>query len=199
MSTGWHPAARAGDDAQLRAALLARAARAAGTSSPAVAATWHLEKHVWFVCVAALEGLVVHGAMPPLDALALRYGAEGWAEAAATPPDGWLPATGAELAERLEAHLSPLVEALAVHRPRRALWRSAGDRLGQAALWCGEAFGDRPATWALAADALEAPTALRACARFELREGEPYRRRTGCCLNHRRPEGATCADCRLAP
>jgi hypothetical protein len=194
---GWYPGLRAAEDAELRTLLLARSSRAAGLASPAVAVTWHLEKHAWFMGAVAVAGLVVHGAMPPLERAAVRYGDAGWVEAVALPPDGWLAASGEELAARLEAHFRPLVEALAVHRPRRALWRSVGDRLGQAAQWCGEAFGDRDAAWGLAAEVLEAPGALRAHAGFELRDGEPYRRRAGCCLSHRTPPAITCVDCRL--
>jgi hypothetical protein len=194
---GWRPAGAAAADPALLEALLARTAAGAGTRSPAVAATWHLEKHAWHVASAALAGVLVHGALPPLEGALLRDGEQGWAEAVALAPAGWAPAGGAALARALEAHLTPVVHACARHRPRRALWRSVGDRLGQAALWCGEAFGDRAAAWALGEEALAAPTALRAPAGFALVDGAPARRRTGCCLSHRRPGGPVCADCPL--
>jgi hypothetical protein len=190
---GWRPAGAVAEDLGV---LLPRAIAAAGPR--AVGATWLLEKHAWFVAGAQLAALLVHGAMPPARALWVRCGASGWPEAVALPTAGWAPADGARIAAALEAHLVPLVEALAAHRARRPLWRSAGDRLGQAALWCGEAFGARGRAWALASDALAAPTALRAPAGFALRGGEPFRRRTGCCLSRRCPDGATCPDCPLA-
>jgi ferric iron reductase protein FhuF len=138
---------------------------------------------------------VAHRALPPLEDVSLRYCDSGWPDAIALPPDGWEPADSEALAERLDAHLAPLVDLLARHRPARALWRSAGDRLGQAALWCGEALGDRRAAWTLATDALAAPTRLRAPAGFDLADGTPFRRRTGCCLSYRCDGGAICADC----
>jgi iron complex transport system ATP-binding protein len=192
---GWRPAALAATDAALRADLLARTTRGTGTRSLAVAATWQLEKHAWFVAAAALGGLLVHGRMPPLDRLSVRDGEHGWVEELALPATGWERGDGAFLAGRLEAHLLPLVDALGAHRPRRALWRCAGDRLGQAALWCGEAVGDPAAACALAAGALGAPTALAAEPRFTLHDGRAARRRTGCCLSFRCPDAATCADC----
>lgn len=164
---------------------------------PAVGATWQLEKHAWFVAAAAVAALLVRGSMPPLGGVWLRYGADGWAEGIAVPRDGWSAAGGGLLAVRLEEHLAPVVDALSAHRPRRALWRSAGDRLGQAAIWCGEALGDRDGALSLAADALAAPTALRAPAGFGIVDGLPFRRRAGCCLSHRCDGGVECADCVL--
>jgi ferric iron reductase protein FhuF len=194
---GWRPATATAGDPALLDVLLARTAAGAGTRSRAVAATWHLEKHAWFVGGAALAGVLVHGAIPPLDRMLLRDGGHGWAVAVAAPADGWEIADGATLAARLEAHLVPVVEALACHRPARALWRSAGDRLGQAAVWCSDAFGDRDAALALARDVLTAPTALRSLATFTERDGRPFRLRAGCCLSHRCAGAVRCDDCPL--
>jgi hypothetical protein len=194
---GWRPAHAAARDPELLEALLDRTAVAAGTGSRAVAATWHLEKHAWHAAAPSLAALLVHGAMPPLDESLLRDGEHGWAEAIAVPVANWAPADGERLATRLEAHVAPVVEALSRHRSSRSLWRCVGDRLGQAALWCGEAFGDRRHAWTLASEALAAPTALAAPPRFALVDGRPYRRRTGCCLSHRCASELICEDCVL--
>ena len=199
---GWRPAGAAAADAALREELLRSSADATGTGSPMVAATWLLEKHAWHVAAVALGSVLLDGRVPPLERLLVRDGAEGWVEALALPGDGWRPGGAKELAAGFEAHLAPLVEELAAHRARRPLWRSAGDRLGQAALWCGEAFGDSARAVRLAADVLTAPTALRAPARFTVHEGVPFRRRTGCCLSYRCPGEVSCEDCsrvRAAP
>lgn len=180
----------------MRTTLLARTAAGAGSRSLAVAATWHLEKHAWFAAGTALAGVVVHGVVPPLDDAALRDGEHGWAEAIALPDDRWQAADGPALAQHLEAHLAPLVTALTPYRPRRALWRSIGDRLGQAALWCAEALDDDAAI-AVATEALTAPTRLRAPAAFTTRAGRRFRPRTGCCLSHRCDGGVECDDCPL--
>lgn len=195
---GWREAGAAARGPGLLDSLLARIAGAAGTRSAAVAATWYLEKHAWHACGAALAGLLVHGAVPPLDRTFVHHAREGWVDAIAVPEDGWEQASPAVLAARLEAHLSPVVAALGGRRPARALWLCAGDRLAQAALWCGEALGCRADAWSLATEVLAAPTALQAPAGFALWEGEPFRRRRGCCLSHRCPSGATCADCPLS-
>jgi FhuF 2Fe-2S C-terminal domain len=195
---GWRPATLAAEDVHLREELIARSAAGAGTPSRAVAATWLVERHVWLAAGAALAGVLVHGAIPPLDAALLRDGEYGWADAIALPDTGWTAVGGgAALAAHLEAHLHPLVEAFACERPRRALWRSAADRLGQAALWCGEAFGAHERAWTVAGDALTADTALHAPAGFMMRAGRPFRRRIGCCLSHRCPGGDMCDDCPL--
>jgi hypothetical protein len=195
---GWRAGGAAAGDAALMERLLERTAAAAGTPSRVVAATWQLEKHTWFACAVALGGVLVHGRVPPLAELLVRDGEHGWVEEIALPARGWEGAGGARLATSLEAHLAPLVRALSRHRAERALWRSAGDRLGQAAHWCGEAFGEPAAAAALATDVLESPTELRARADFGLRDGRPFRRRTGCCLSHRCPGGVTCDDCVIA-
>jgi len=184
---GWQPAAVA--DPRLHPAL------ADDLPSPAVAATWQIEGHAWFVAATALAGVVAHSRMPPLDRALLRYGPEGRPEAIALPADGWRRARGADLATALAGHLAPLVNALSAHRRARPLWRSAGDRLGQAARWCGDAFGDNERAIAIATAALEAPTALRAEPGFSIEDGEPFRRRTGCCLAYRLPDTPRCADC----
>jgi hypothetical protein len=192
---GWRPAHAAARDPLLMERLLARSAVVAGTRARAVAATWHLEKHAWFAAAAALGGLLSRGELPPLDTAWVRDGEAGWVEAVAIPVEGWSPGGGAELADALSAHLEPVVEALTRHRGRRALWRSVGDRLGQAALWAADAFDER--ALALAADALEAPTPLASPRSFEIVEGRPTRRRTGCCLSHRCDGAIVCADCVL--
>ena len=192
---GWRPAAAVPD----LGPLLDAVAAGAGTASRAVAATWLLEGHAWSVASAALAAVLVHGLAPPLDRGLVRDLPGGTVEALALPAEGWDPCDGGQLAARLEAHHAPLVEALGAFRPRRALWRSVGDRVGQAAIWCAEAFGDRDAALALASDVLSAPTALRAPAVFAVVDGAARRRRAGCCLSFRVPGGDVCPDCRIAP
>ena len=166
-----------------------------GLPSTAVAATWQIEGHGWFVAAVALAGVLVHGRTPPLDRALLRYGDENRPEAIALPADGWRRAGGPGLARAVEAHLAPLVDALSAHRRPRPLWRSAGDRLGQAARWCADAFADNERAIAIATAALDAPTALRAEPGFSIEDGEPFRRRTGCCLAYKLSATPRCADC----
>ena len=64
----------------------------------------------------------------------------------------------AQLHAELQAHLEPLLAALAAAtgRPLRALWRSAGDRLGGAFLWLGEVVGMRERAWDLGTRCMQA-------------------------------------------
>ena len=166
------------------------------TGSLAVAATWLVEKHAWYVAAAALGGVLVSGRVAPLRDAEVLIGDCGWVEGVALPAAGWRPGGAPELATALAAHLAPLVCALSEHRPPRPLWRSVSDRVGQAAVWCADAFGDADAALALATGVLAAPTPLKAPARWTVGEdGLPTRRRVGCCLSHRSPSALRCDDC----
>lgn len=189
-SDAWRPVGAAAADPALLDDLLHRIARSANAPSLAVAATWQLEKHAWFVAYGALLGLTTEGLMPDLDDIEVHDAPEGWIDDARIPA-GVTSVDGPGLAAALEAHLTPLVDALAVHRPRRALWRCAGDRLAQAAGWVG---GD---ALELGTTALGAPTALHAPCAFTVVDGAPFRWRTGCCLSYRCEGVERCTDCVL--
>ena len=130
-----------------------------------------------------VAALLCDGALPDLSTAQVRDGDSGWVEELAIDPRGWRAGASArDAAEALDAHLEPVIAALSARRAARALWREASDRVGQAVLWCGEAFGRRREAWALGTLLLASPTRLRAHAEFELRDGVPFRRRGGCCL-----------------
>ncbi len=110
----------------------------------------------------------------------------------------------ARLHAELEAHLAPLLEAIAAAtgRPLTALWRSAGDRLGGAFLWLGEVAGMRERAWALGAQAMVGgggPLAVGAGFRVLEHAGiaEPTRNRRSCCLIWRAEDSDTCFTCPL--
>lgn len=197
VGLGWHDAQAVARDEALREDVLERARRAAGTEMTALAVAWVLEKHAWHVASLVVAALVADGVVPPLEHAQLLLGDAGWAEAIAVPQTGWEHGDAVDAARALDAHLAPVVAALGTRRAPRALWREAADRIGQAALWCGEAFGAREHAWSIGAQLLAAPTRLHASAGFEVRDGEPFRLRSGCCLAHRAPGGVACADCRL--
>ena len=106
----------------------------------------------------------------------------------------------ARLHEELEAHLEPLLVALSARtgRPLRALWRSAGDRLGGAFLWLGEVVGMRERAWELGARCMTGAGPLAVGAGFRVLEhagiAEPTRNRRSCCLIWRAEDGATHAS-----
>lgn len=162
---------------------------------PRVGATWALEAHAWWLGAAVLGAHLLTGRIPPLRAIEVRIGAvSGTVEALALPAGGWREVTPAQLATQLAAHVAPLVCALSEHRPVNPLWRSASDRVAQAALWCADAFGTEAIE--LATAVLAAPTPLHAPARFNA-SGD--RRRVGCCLTYLLPDQPRCANCCIAP
>jgi hypothetical protein len=195
---GWHDVHAVAGDAALCDERVGLAHAASGSDLEAVGVAWIVENHAWHVASLVVAAQVVDSTLPPLDRLQLLHNASGIHDAVAVPRDGWRHADPVEAAAALDAHLGPLVEAFRGRRAARALWREAGDRVGQAVQWCGEAFGAREHAWSIGAQILAAPTRLRAPARFELRDGAPFRLRSGCCLAHRMPGQAPCADCPLA-
>jgi ferric iron reductase protein FhuF len=100
----------------------------------------------------------------------------------------------------LFAHVEPVVDALVTRRlrPRRALWRAAGDRVGQAFLWCAEAFGAPARARRLAELVLLEDSPLHVPLRSAVGEdGTTYHLRASCCLNHRVPGAELCPGCPL--
>ena len=183
--------------------MLARVAESVGGGPVAAHATWLVESHAWVVASAAVLGLLATGTAPDLRDLRfdLRVSEGGLAAGVVFGPDrlhhedpGQLAAL---LGRGLEAWLAPLVTGLADRRARRPapLWRAAGDRVAQGALWAGAAVGRwedgvrtagrlvaPPAPFSVAVEAADAP-------------GTPLRRRSGCCLAYRVPGYGRCADC----
>ncbi len=95
---------------------------------------------------------------------------------------------------------TPLVEAIAARRLRapRALWRAAGDRVGQAFLWCAEAFADGDLAARLATRMIAPPSPLHVPLRSARGEdGTPFHLRASCCLYHRVPGAVLCPGCPL--
>ena len=204
--------------------LLARATATTATSRRDIGATLLAEGYAWALTVRAVGTLLFGGRIPAMaprevvlefaagDAtitgVAFAGGAYGLA---GDPREGdrslaVLPGEDALLArlhDELEAHLGPLLEQLAAAsgRPLRALWRSAGDRLGGAFLWLGEVVGMRERAWDLGARCMQLPRPLAVGAGFRVLEhagiAEPTRDRRSCCLIYRADGQTTCFTCPL--
>ena len=102
--------------------------------------------------------------------------------------------------DALEAFLTPVVAAVTARRLRapRPLWRAAGDRVGQAVVWAGAAYGDPEAARRLGEAMLAPPSPMHVPLRTDVSaDGMPYHVRSSCCLYHRVPGVEVCAGCPL--
>ena len=182
---------------------IAESAAGGDTDLAHVGAQWWLERCAWLAASAAFACALSSGRLPslrPADVLVESVGGMPAALAFRDAPLAWPggPGMAPVLRRQLEAHLTPLVEAIVALRlrPARALWRSAGDRVVQSALWAGEATGGREAAVGLAREVLEAPTPMRVPVRLATGpSGVPMQQRASCCLAHRTPSGIVCETC----
>jgi hypothetical protein len=219
---GWLPASdlRGGE----LMGLLERATAATGTERVDIGATLLAESIAWGLAMRAVAVLLFGTRFPALtpDAVQLEFAAadatvtgvafaggaygvagdarSGDAALAILPDEA---ALLARLHAELEEHLEPVLAALsgASGRPSRALWRSAGDRLGGAFLWLGELVGMRERAWDLGGRCMSGDGRLAVGAGFRVLEhagiAEPTRNRRGCCLIYRAEGQPTCFTCPL--
>jgi hypothetical protein len=201
----WVPAEElAGADGPLDD-MVAAVAGSAGFDYPPLGAEWVLEHHAWqgasLTAAAMMSGWVpdlapanvlVHFRDGAIWGIALRGG-----DVRELPDESALARAGHDA---LVTHVAPLVEAIAARRLRapRALWRAAGDRVGQAFLWCAEAFSDPDRAARLATRMIAPPSQLHVPLRSARGEdGTPFHMRASCCLYHRVPGAELCPGCPL--
>jgi len=202
---GWVSARALASDAGPLDEMVAAVARGAGIDHPPLGAEWLLEHHAWqgasltaaammtgWVPDLAPENVLLHFRDGAVWGIALRGGPvhELRDEAALTRAGH----------RALSSHLEPLINALAARRLRapRALWRAAGDRVGQAFLWSGEAFSDADRATRLATRMIAPPSPLHVPLRTARGEdGTPFHVRASCCLYHRVPGAELCPGCPL--
>ena len=204
--------------------LLAKATTTADTDRSDIGATLLAEGYAFALALRAVGTLLFGTRVPAMapDEVRLQFaggdatitgvayagGAYGIAgdACAGDPSLALLPDEDALLAQlhaELHDHLEPLLVAIAAAtgRPLRALWRSAGDRLGGAFLWLGEVVGMRERAWDLGTRAMRADGPLAVGAGFRVLEhagiAEPTRNRRSCCLIYRVPGNDTCFTCPL--
>lgn len=180
--------------------LLARVGRDAGTDRADVQASLFLEAYVWALVAPAVEALLIDGRLPSVlrKHVAIRFGTDGRAVDVTFARPSVSPSIE-RLRGELEHHLAPVIEQLAAlsGRPRRALWRSAGDRLAGAFSWQGERLGMPEHACALGERAMRIAGPLQGAAGYRLVDGRPARHRNGCCLWWRTRDGAPCPGCPL--
>jgi ferric iron reductase protein FhuF len=186
-------------------ACVAASAALGGTDRSAIGAQWWLERVAWLLAATGLAGVLACRAVPDLAPERVLIAERGGLPAALALPDGPLARTGggdaalaAALGDELRRHLAPLVAALAAtrRRPARALWRAAGDRTAQAALWAGEATGRPDDALALAVALLGSADPMGVPVRVAPGDdGRPVQMRSSCCLAHRAAAGVHCPGC----
>jgi hypothetical protein len=202
---GWLPADELVREGGPLDGMVNAVAHQAGFDHPPLGAQWLLEHHAWqgasLTAAAMMSGwtpdltprnVLVRFHDGALSGIALRSG-----PVRELRDDAALARAGHDA---VVAHVSPLVHALATRRLRaaRALWRSAGDRVGQAFLWCAEAFGDAERAARLATTTIAPPSPLHVPLRTARDEdGTPFHVRASCCLYHRVPGAAPCPGCPL--
>lgn len=210
----WVTTTQLATDGDLLDARLAAITATARTSHPGVSSGWLIEKIAWHTACLAAASLVLDRSVPGLhpDTAQLRFDDHGLAAGLAVPDEDWLIfgpdqedlAIALALA-RLEAHLAPLVEELVrrTMRPRRALWRQAGDRLAAAFLWFGVGLDRLDEARRLGERTLAAPSLLAVEPQYTTtdRYGPPmpWRARVSCCLAYHVPEQPLCAECPRQP
>ena len=186
-------------------AMVGAVTRRAGLDHPPLGAAWLLEHFAWqgasLAAAAAMDGWVPD--LAPGNVLVRFEDGAVWGIAlrggAVRSVAGDAPLARAAHAA-LVAHLTPLVDELAARRLRaaRALWRAAGDRVGQAFLWCAEAFGEPERASRLAARTIAPPSPLHVPLRTAAGDdGTPFHLRASCCLYHRVPGAEICPGCPL--
>ena len=204
--------------------MLARTTASTGGGRADIGGTWLVESYAWALAMRGVGALLLGDRVPAMAAAEVRlrlvepddaiaevafaggaYGVDGDEcqddPALVTLPDHH--ALAARLRDELEAHLRPLLDAVATEagRSRRALWRSAGDRLGGAFMWLGEVLGERERAWALGTPCMRGSGPLAVGARFRMIEHagglEPTWDRRSCCLAYRCEGHETCLTCPL--
>ncbi|SOE00618.1 (2Fe-2S)-binding protein [Blastococcus haudaquaticus] len=175
------------------AQVLARRARAQGTTDRRVLAT------VWWYSVSSVL------LTPPLAGLVAGIPRSGrLADLSVTLAPGLLPVTAVavgpgsgDLAADLRGSLASVVAAVAEAGDlrERPLWAIATDSLANRLLAVGQAVGDVDRATALAVPLAEAVGAPLPVPRYEDVGGRRFVRRGSCCLVDRTRWGATCTSC----
>jgi hypothetical protein len=177
-----------------------------GTGHRHVGAQWWFERCAFLVAGVALACVLTARRVPslrPQDTLVVTTGGIPSALGLREAPLACAEAGDARLAAaaraQIEGHLEPLAAAITAQRlrPAKALWRSAGDRTVQAALWVGTATGRREDAVALAHAVLtpDCPAYVPVRLTRDAEDPDCDHLRSSCCLAHRADGGEICAAC----
>jgi hypothetical protein len=173
----------------------ARVRCSAGPGAPArIGASWDVEVIAWFLGALVAGSMLGTGVVliASADSVWARIGPDGLAEGLAVSSTALAaPARPAAARRILHELLAPIVEAGA-RAPAHVLWWHAGDRVADAVLWCGQAFG-QPDHATRIGHVLLAP-GVPYSVPLGLEAGRARTRRT-CCLSRLTAGGELCEGC----
>ncbi len=183
---------------------IAASAALGDTEHRHVGAQWWFERCAFLAATIAFACALTSRRLPSLDpADVFIAGADGLA-AGLGLRDVPLACDGADrlaavARTEIEGHLEPLADAIGALRlrPAKALWRSAGDRAVQAALWIGTATGAHDHALAFVEAVLIPGSRLHVPIRLTAPAADPacVHQRSSCCLAHRTPANLICDGC----
>jgi hypothetical protein len=153
-----------------------------------------VEGIAWFIGALVAGSMLGAGVLLVASAHSVwaRIGPDGLAEGLAVSSNAFAaPARPAAARRILRELLAPVVES-GPRAPARVLWWHAGDRIADAVLWCGEAFG-QPGDATRIGQELLAP-GFPYSVPLGLEAGRARTRRT-CCLSRLTADGELCAGC----
>jgi hypothetical protein len=198
--------------------LIRDSTRGAGTPLARVGAEWLLELYAWQGASLVAAAMVSDARVPDLSPANVLVAVDAGRPVGIALRGGTLiglpedpraheldlvddePALARAGHDALASHVEPLIDALAVKRLRapRALWRAAGDRVGQAFLWCTQAFDAPERSARLARLMIAPPSPMHVPLRTAVGDDDvPYHVRSSCCLGHRTDDPVLCPGCPL--
>ena len=194
------------------AVLLARMGGAGDVPGEHIRAEWLFESYARVLGELGAGFLLTTGRLPDLTSPNLLMASRsGLIAGVALRSDRMgMPAPGRDMvsdfspAESLHESLVGLIGPFAAWfdrhglRPEKTLWKSAADRIAEAALWAGRAFEEPEAARTLAAEILSAPGPLQIPLETVIDpRGTERHRRVTCCLAYRAAGGSLCFGCPL--
>jgi hypothetical protein len=203
----WFPVPELLEDDGAPAVLLSRIRGTAGAPAGHIRAEWLFESYVRVLAELGASFALTAGRLPDLAPANLLMASRNGLIAAVALRSARLSAAQSgqgALAGSLRASLIELIAPLAAWidrhglRAEKTLWKSAADRIAEAALWAGRAFGESHAASDLTTSLLGQPGPLNIPLEtvVDPRGAERHRRVT-CCLAYRAAGGSLCFACPL--
>jgi len=208
----WFPVTELLESDGAPAVLLTRMVGVSDVPGEHIRAEWLFESYARVLGELGTAFVIATGRLPELTAANLLMASRNGLIAGvalrscrmAAGAGGVGPAGNASAAESLRESLVALIGPFAAWfdrhglRPEKTLWKSAADRIAEAALWAGRAFDEPEAARGLAAEILGNPGPLRIPLETVVDPlGTERHSRVTCCLAYRAAGGSLCFACPL--